>query len=224
MSQKGKEIRKMNSKQYKKLTLKEFDKAARQFDNDEMSVYNMCRKDYPDILEEVKKENFDTLLDCGCGTGAMLRLFVKDIPDKKYCGIDLSAEMINVARENCSIVDFTQGDCEELPFDDETFDVVTCSMSFHHYPNVEKFFSNVYRILKPNGRFILRDMTSRNALILWATNYIELPLANKFAGKGDVHCYSVKEVERLCVECGLKPERIEVRKGMRLHAVMRKPI
>lgn len=214
----------MNSLKYKELTVREFDKAARQFDNDELSIYNMCRKDYPDILEEVKKESFETLLDCGCGTGAMIRLFVKDIPDKKYYGIDLSTEMVKVAKENCAVADFRQGDCEALPYEDESFDVVTCSMSFHHYPHVEKFFSNVYRILKPNGRFILRDMTVTNKCLMWATNHIELPLGNKFAGKGDVHCYSIREVESLCKGCGLQPERIEARKGMRLHAVMRKPI
>ena len=45
-------------KELKELTLKEFNKAAEQFDNDDPSVYNLCRKDYPDILEELEKEEF----------------------------------------------------------------------------------------------------------------------------------------------------------------------
>ena len=39
----------------KRLTIKEFDKAAQQFDNDNISVYNICRNDYPHILKEIDK-------------------------------------------------------------------------------------------------------------------------------------------------------------------------
>ena len=45
-----------SAKELKSMTLKEFEKAAEQFDNDDPSVYNMCRKDYPDILAELEKE------------------------------------------------------------------------------------------------------------------------------------------------------------------------
>ncbi len=213
----------MNSEQYKALTLKEFDQAAAGFDNDDLSVYNMCRKDYPDILEEVKKENFSILLDAGCGTGAMLKLFARDIPEKKYYGIDLSGKMIEVAKQGASDIQFMQGDCEELPYPHDTFDVITCSMSFHHYPNVEKFFHNAHRILKPKGRLILRDMTVNHSLILWFINHVEMPILNRFFGKGDVKCYSRKDVQQLCDASGLILEKFEVRKGMRLHAVIRKP-
>lgn len=45
----------MTSEQYKKLSLREFDEAAEKFDDNDPSVYNMCRKDYPDVLAEVRK-------------------------------------------------------------------------------------------------------------------------------------------------------------------------
>lgn len=51
----------------KELTLNEFNKAAKQFDGSNPSVYNMCRKDYPDILAELEKEDFMDVLDAGCG-------------------------------------------------------------------------------------------------------------------------------------------------------------
>ncbi len=159
--------------------------------------------------------------DAGCGTGAMLKLLAKDVPGKEFYGIDLSEKMIEVAKENGGNIHFQQGDCETLPYPDESFDVVTCSMSFHHYPHVEKFFLNVGRVLKPGGRLILRDMTSRSAFILWIINNIELPLAN-LVGKGDVHCYSRAEVKELCERSGLQLENFEVRRGMRMHAVIRK--
>ena len=43
----------MTSEEYKKLSLKEFDRAAEKFDDDDPGVYNMCRRDYPDVLAEI---------------------------------------------------------------------------------------------------------------------------------------------------------------------------
>lgn len=67
----------------KQLTVREFDRAAGCFDNDNPGVYNMCRKDYPDILAEIKKEEFQTVLDAGCGTGAIIYLLHKEFPKKR---------------------------------------------------------------------------------------------------------------------------------------------
>ena len=213
----------MTEKEYKKLTLDEFESAAEKFDDNDPSVYNMCRKDYPEVLEEVRKEDFTDVLDAGCGTGAMIGLFCQDIKGKNYTGIDLSNKMIKVAnRRRLNNASFIVGDCEALPFENESFDVVTCSMSFHHYPNPEKFFSNLKCVLRPDGRFILRDMASNSNLLMWIFNKIEIPVINKLCKKGDVHCYTRKDMELLCKNSGLLLESYEVRKGFRLHCVVRK--
>ena len=117
---------------------------------------------------------------------------------------------------------FVAGDCENLPFAENSFDVVTCSMSFHHYPNPESFFHSLSRVLRPGGRLILRDMASRSAFMMWIFNHIEIPFANKVLHKGDVHVYSREDIQRLCKKSGLKLESYEVRKGFRLHCVIRK--
>ena len=72
----------MTGEEYKKLSLKEFDRAAVKFDDDDPSGYNLCRKDYPDILAEAVSEPFFDLLDAGCGTGAKLGMFKRDYPDR----------------------------------------------------------------------------------------------------------------------------------------------
>lgn len=213
----------MTNEQYKKLSLKEFDQAAEKFDNNDPSVYNMCRKDYPDVLAEVVKEPFSDLLDAGCGTGAMLGMFRKDCPDKNYTGIDLSEKMIETAkRKKLDGVCFVAGDCENLPFAENSFDVVTCSMSFHHYPDPEKFFQSLHRVLRPGGRLILRDMAAKSKTMMWFFNHIEIPVINKVLRKGDVHVYSREDIQRLCGISGMKLESYEVRKGFRLHCVVRK--
>lgn len=214
----------MTSEEYKKLSLREFDQAAAKFDDNDPSVYNMCRKDYSDVLAEVISEPFSDLLDAGCGTGAMLGMLKKDCPDKNYTGIDLSEKMIEAAKKKqLEGIQFIVGDCESLPFPNDSFDVVTCSMSFHHYPNPENFFMSLQQVLRPGGRLILRDMASNNGFVMWLINHIEMPIVNSFFKKGDVHCYTKNDIQRLCTASGLKLERYEVRKGFRLHCVVKKP-
>ena len=73
----------MTDTQYKALSIREFSKAARVYETDEAGVYRMCRKDYPDVLSELEKEDFSDLLDCGCGTAPMLSL-LKEIPHNAH--------------------------------------------------------------------------------------------------------------------------------------------
>ncbi|WP_343252647.1 methyltransferase domain-containing protein [Ligaoa zhengdingensis] len=210
-----------SAEELKRLTLREFNRAAAQFDNNEPSVYNLCRKDYPDILTELENEEFSDVLDAGCGTGAVLALLAEKYPEKRYTGIDLSPEMITVASgKNLPNVKFVCGDCEMLPFEAESFDVITCSMSFHHYPHPLDFFQSCKRVLRPGGRLIIRDMTA-NSFLRFFINGIELPLCH-LLGKGDVACYGRKDLERFCLASGLKLEAFEQRKGFRLHSVIRK--
>ncbi|MBQ9384962.1 MAG: class I SAM-dependent methyltransferase [Ruminiclostridium sp.] len=212
----------MTDNEYKQLSKKEFAKAAKVYETDKGGVYKMCRKDYPDVLAELEKEPFTDLLDCGCGPAPMLTLLHEKYPDKHYTGIDLTPEMIEVAKsKNMEGVDLIVGDCEELPFADESFDVVICCQSFHHYPNVRNFFSSVHRVLRPGGRLILRDMTAKTAPMMWFFNHVELPVVN-LSGHGDVHVYSVAEVRELCRGSGLTLEAGEKRGFFRLHCVARK--
>ena len=183
----------------------------------------MCKKDYPDVLAELEKENFTDLLDCGCGTAPMLTLLQKKYPRKRYTGIDLTPEMIEMAKaKNMPGVELVVGDCENLPFPDNSFDALICCQSFHHYPNVRDFFASVCRVLRPGGRLILRDMTAKTAPVRWFFNHVEIPIVN-LIGHGDVRVYGMEDVRRLCDESGLVLESGEKRGFFRLHCVARKP-
>ena len=213
----------MTDKEYKKLSIKEFSKAAEVYETDQAGIYKMCKKDYPDVLAELEKEDFTDLLDCGCGTAPMLSLLKEKYPDKRYTGIDLTPKMIEVAKsKKMDGVNLVVGDCENLPFEENSFDAVICSQSFHHYPNVQDFFNSVYRVLRPGGRLVLRDMTSTWAPVRWFMNNIETPIIN-LTGHGDVHVYGRDEVKRLCDNAGLVMEMFERRGFFRMHCVARKP-
>ena len=191
-------------KDYKELSRKEFDKEADKFDQEQgMNIYKMCEKGYSYLIDEVKKEQFHSLLDVGCGTGNTITLLNDQFPNKKYTGMDLSENMIKVAKKkNISNALFMTGDAENMPFKDNEFDVIVCKESFHHYPNVEKFFKECYRILKKRGRLIIMDVEPPVEIIRWIYNHFLLHLMNT----GDVHVYNIAETENLYRSNGFKLE------------------
>ena len=69
----------MKNEEYKKLSIKESTKAAGRYESNHAGIYEMCKKDYPDILEELEKESFRDLLDAGCGPAPMISLLSKYI-------------------------------------------------------------------------------------------------------------------------------------------------
>ena len=209
------------SEEYKKLSVEEFTKAAQMYDSENAGVYEMCKQDYPPILEELRKEQFETLLDAGCGTAPMLELLTKEYPGKRFAGLDLTPEMIAKAKaKNLPNTELVVGDCENLPFDSESFNVIINSQSFHHYPDPQAFFKSVYRVLKPGGCLILRDNTGPKVLVK-LMNTLMMPLCN-LIGHGDVGVYHISDIRKMCENAGLTVEKIEQQKGFRLHLVARK--
>ncbi|MCR4867268.1 MAG: class I SAM-dependent methyltransferase [Lachnospiraceae bacterium] len=210
-----------SDREYKELTVKEFTKAADIYESDQAGIYEICKEDYPYISSELEKENFTDLLDCGCGSGPMISLLYEKDPTKNYTGLDITPRMIEVARQkNLKGVNWVIGDCENLPFEKDSFDAIICSNSFHHYPNPQAFFDSAKRVLRVGGRLILQDYTA-SKLVLWLMNHTEMPLAN-LVGHGDVAAYSLDEIKVFCNRAGLKIEKLVRAKKFRLHLVARK--
>lgn len=107
-------------------------------------------------------EPFD-LLDVGCGTGNFNALLAASPLKARITGLDYSPAMCAVAArkaagdERASRLHFTAGDSEHLPFADGSFDAVTCSHSFHHYPRQQAVIREMHRVLRPGGRLLLID-------------------------------------------------------------------
>jgi demethylmenaquinone methyltransferase / 2-methoxy-6-polyprenyl-1,4-benzoquinol methylase len=83
-------------------------------------------------------------LDLGTGTGAGAREIRKRFADADVVGADLSAEMLAEARKLAPEITFVQADASDLPFDDESFDLVAHS-------NMIPFLDEVARVLRPRG-------------------------------------------------------------------------
>ncbi|UCG34335.1 MAG: methyltransferase domain-containing protein [Phycisphaerales bacterium] len=112
------------------------------------------------------------LLDIGCGTGTLAaRVVGADLPFD-VVGLDYSFPMCDkgegkaVEAGVADRVCFVNADSEHLPFPDASFDVVTCSNSFHHYPHQQETVHQMRRVLMPGGRLMLID-GFRDNMIGW---------------------------------------------------------
>ena len=114
------------------------------------------RKFYNLLFREVELRPGAVVLDVGCGTGALLKNFSGVCEINGY-GIDIAEKMIEEAKKKCPQMDFQIARCDNLPFADNTFDVVTACMAYHHYDNKEGFAKEAARVLKPGGVLYIAD-------------------------------------------------------------------
>ena len=100
-------------------------------------------------------------LDIGCGGGANVKKLLEKSPHGKVTGIDYSeisvekSQKINkaeISNKRCKIL---QGNVMELPFENETFDVITAFETIYFWPDINEAFKQVYRVLKVSGTFMI---------------------------------------------------------------------
>jgi ubiquinone/menaquinone biosynthesis C-methylase UbiE len=103
------------------------------------------------------------VLDVGCGRGGTIRVIHEFFQPKSVTGVDLSPIAIEFCRRvhQYTGITFQEGDAEDLPFADSSFDVVTNVESSHSYPDLAKFYFEVSRVLVPGGYFLYTDVLQR---------------------------------------------------------------
>ncbi|KAF2650431.1 methylase [Lophiostoma macrostomum CBS 122681] len=132
-------------------------------------------------LQSMKESNPGLkLLDVGAGSGTITASFAKLLPDGHVTGLDLKAEILPRARTVAEIagvknVNFLQGDCKKLPFEDGTFDVVFCHQMLTHMPAPEDALREMLRVTKPGGIVAAREGDFKTEAV-----YPESPALLKF--------------------------------------------
>ena len=105
------------------------------------------------VLEKMLDgEKATDALDIACGKGRVSRMLNQR--RLKTSSLDISQEMLDIGYQRGDIINPHRGDGEDLHFDDESFDVVTCIDALVHFPNYKKAISEAYRVLRPNGIYL----------------------------------------------------------------------
>ena len=101
----------------------------------------------------------DVILDIGCGGGMNINRMAQGA--KKVYGVDYSIESVNLSKEvNEDLikegrVEVHEGNVMDLPFEDNSFDIVTAFETVYFWPDIVKSFGEVKRVLKPGGMFLI---------------------------------------------------------------------
>jgi ubiquinone/menaquinone biosynthesis C-methylase UbiE len=115
-------------------------------------------------------------LDIGCGTGNYTTKLQK--AGYKFIGIDPSAEMLNKAKSKGPKVDWIIGTAENTSLQSSTIDGILGSLTIHHWPDLVNAFSELSRILKPNGTIVLFTSTPDQMKGYWLNHYFPTMLEN----------------------------------------------
>lgn len=117
------------------------------------------RKKVVEIVAQTLPEN---ILDIATGTGD-LAINLSKTNAKKIIGLDISDGMLEVGRQKIAAknlektISMVIGDSENLPFEDNTFDAITVAFGVRNFENLEKGLSEILRVLKPNGIFVILE-------------------------------------------------------------------
>jgi ubiquinone/menaquinone biosynthesis C-methylase UbiE len=151
-------------------------------------LYRRVIGDIAPVLSEGK------VLDAGTGPGTLAREIALRQPQLQVYGIDLSEDMIRLAREHAKReqleerVHFAIGDVAHLPYPDHYFDLIVSTISMHHWYELEQPLRDLYRVLRPGGRLWIYDFrflkvqTVEKALA--STPFVETPLEHSLVRTG----------------------------------------
>jgi len=154
------------------------------------------RKFHRPVFKEINFSQPVKILDLSCGTGELLlALWNKSNRKAKLYGLDISSQMLSVARGKLpqSVV-LKEGDVHDLPFSEHSFDYVMSTEAFHHYYNQQKVLQEMKRTVKNGGKVIVVDINFFFRFVHW--------LFEKFE-PGCVHVNSRREMKKLFLEAGL---------------------
>lgn len=119
--------------------------------------YNLFAK----LSQRDPEINDKKILEIGCGQGNGLNVLKNKFPKNNFIGVDLSPENINIGKTRYPDVEFSVDDAENVKsVDDKSIDMVLNVESSHCYPHIDKFYSEVKRVLKSDGSFFYTDFAT----------------------------------------------------------------
>ncbi len=165
-------------------------------------IYEYLRRAQLNVISLLDIKADMSFLDIGCGTGWAVGQVAKAVEYKGiFYGIDMSSGMIGKAKEKFKSyenIHFIETSSESIPLDDNLFDNIICTNSFHHYLHPEKAMKEIARLLKTGGKIYILDP----AADIWFIKIIDKLI--KIFEPQHVKIYSTEEFKNLMSEAGLK--------------------
>lgn len=122
--------------------------------NDVMSLF-LHRKWKKDFVNMLNISSESKVLDLASGTGDIARLILKKTENVTLC--DINEDMLSVAKSKTTGGTFTVADAQSLPFEPNSFDIITCVFGIRNFQELEKSVVEVYRVLKQGGTFAVME-------------------------------------------------------------------
>lgn len=137
------------------------------------------------IQRAIAIEQTGQAADLGCGPGHLAIELAHAAPDLYVTGIDLSDEMLAQAEARtrrdglAERIAFKKGDVAQIPFPDDSLDLVISTLSLHHWSDPVAVLNEIARVVRPGGSFLVfdlrRDMTAPFYLLLWFVTRCVVP-------------------------------------------------
>ena len=144
------------------------------------------------FLKELKVAPGEFALDLCCGTGDITIALAKQVgPSGNVIGLDFNQEMLDLAEQKIRQQDLQkeiqlkQGDAMELPYPDQSFDIVTIGFGLRNVPDANQVLKEIYRVLKPTGKVgVLETSQPTNPLVKlgWKSYFKLFPSFAKLLG------------------------------------------
>jgi demethylmenaquinone methyltransferase/2-methoxy-6-polyprenyl-1,4-benzoquinol methylase len=106
------------------------------------------------------------LLDVATGTGDFSVQLCRSIHPESITGFDLSAGMLEIGRRKVAergldkIISFKEGNCLDMPFDDNSFDAVTVAFGVRNFEHIEQGYAQMLRVLRPGGMLCVVELST----------------------------------------------------------------
>ena len=149
-----------------------FGAMGRQFNDIGMSMANCVRLKFPDLLPEV-------IVDVGCTIGHNTLPWKETFPSAEVYGLDLAGPCLQYAHARAGAMNikahFRQASAQELPFEDESVDIVFSSMFLHEMPvkEIRKFMDEAFRVLKKGGVMLHMELPPNDSLSPYDAFYLD---------------------------------------------------
>ncbi len=136
------------------------------------------------------------VLEVGSGHGGGAVYLKRSLHPANYIGLDLNPDAIAFCRQTHRVdgLEFVHGDAENLPFPDESFDVVINIESSLHYSNFRRFLAEVVRVLRPGGHFLYTDFRPSFLIDSWEAALAEAPMRQ--LSQTEINAEVVRGVEK----------------------------